>query len=82
MTLQRGRPAASVHRALDGWRTEAQQLRKRSYEQRQAMSTARTLIAKAIELLEDPDRPYDRDVHLHLLDALTMLDGTDERNKQ
>lgn len=82
MTLQRGLRASSVDRALTGWRKEAQRCRELVFAQRQAMATARTLIAKAVELLEDPERPYDRDVHLHLLDALTMLDGTDERKKQ
>lgn len=81
MTLERGRRASSVDRAIDGWRKDAQRWRLMAFDQRQAIGTARSLIAKALEILEDPDRPYDRDVHLHLLDALTTLDNTDERKQ-
>ena len=46
MTLERGRRAASVHRALDGWRDEAVRLRFEVKE-------ARTLIDALRKHLED-----------------------------
>lgn len=46
MTLERGRRAASVHRALDGWRDEAVRLRSELKE-------ARTLIDALRKHLKD-----------------------------
>lgn len=74
MTLERGRRAASVDRALDGWRKDAQKWRIQAFAQRQALSTAHSLVVKAIELLE-ADQPAD--ARLHLLDALRFLTTDD-----
>lgn len=79
MSLERGRRASSVDRALVGWRREAVELRQQVARHERREEAVRSLIAKAAALLEDPCRVDVVDVHLHLLDALNALDGWSDR---
>lgn len=77
MTLERGRPASSVDRALQGWRREAIVQRDKAHTLERAVKFAEALLEKALEDGENPDLP-DRDVAVRLLimDALHVLYGT------
>lgn len=78
MSLERGRRASSVDRALDEWRKDAQRWRTTAFGHRQALGTAHTLVAKAIERLNDGDP---MDALLHLIDALPFLITDDNTQK-
>lgn len=77
MTLERGRPASSVDRAMQGWRREAIEYRDKAHTLERAVKFAETLLEKALEDAENPELPNrETAVQLLIMDALHVLYGT------
>lgn len=77
MTLERGRPASSVDRALQGWRREAIVNRDKAFSLQRAVKFTEALLEKALEDARNPDLPNrETAVELLIMDALHVLYGT------
>lgn len=73
--------ATSHAHQVNAWRLDAVKWRETAHQRQLRMNAVRTMIVKALELLNDPEQNQPADARMHLIDALHFLDTDDNTRK-